>query len=120
MPGSCEGFRVQVPGIHGTVGRILPYVEKGLNADEKRLIFMDMVNKQLPTARTRQKPFTSSGASAFGSLSMVSAESPWNDIEPIDNSIKYKGIEAAGRPEHLNDYLEAYTAITSSRSTGTE
>jgi aldehyde:ferredoxin oxidoreductase len=37
---------------------------------------------------------------------------PLNDIEPVDNSIKYKGIEAARVPEHLNNYLTIYTAIT--------
>ncbi len=85
---------------------------KGPQHDEAWLIFMDMVNKQLPTYEDKAEalyffPCFRLWFSLHGLCKL-----PWNDIEPIDNSIKYKGIEAARVPEHLNNYLTIYTAIT--------
>ena len=37
---------------------------------------------------------------------------PWNDVEPSDNRIRYKGIEAAKVPEHVQNYLDIYEAVT--------
>ena len=37
---------------------------------------------------------------------------PWNDIEPEDNHTKYHGIEAAKVPEHVQNYVDIYNAVT--------
>lgn len=85
---------------------------KGPQHDEAWLIFMDMVNKQLPTYEDKAEalyffPCFRLWFSLHGLCKL-----PWNDIEPTDNSLKYKGIEAARVPEHLKNYLDIYEAIT--------
>ncbi|MDD5219131.1 MAG: aldehyde ferredoxin oxidoreductase C-terminal domain-containing protein, partial [Candidatus Bipolaricaulis sp.] len=37
---------------------------------------------------------------------------PWNDIEPADNRTKYKGIEAAKVPEHVENYANLFAGVT--------
>jgi aldehyde:ferredoxin oxidoreductase len=37
---------------------------------------------------------------------------PWNDSEPEDNRTKYKGIEAAKVPEHVENYCLIYEGVT--------
>lgn len=90
---------------------------KGPQHDEAWLIFMDMVNKQLPTfADKAEALFVFPMLRLWFSLQGL-CKLPWNDIEPADNGIKYKGIEAARVPEHLQNYLDIYGAITGKKLT---
>ena len=85
---------------------------KGPQHDEAWLIFMDMVNKQLPTYEDKAEAlFFFPNFRLWFSLQGL-CKLPWNDIEPADNGMKYKGIEAAKVPEHLQNYLDIYEAIT--------
>ena len=85
---------------------------KGPQHDEAWLIFMDMVNKQLPTyADKAEALFFFPNFRLWFSIQGL-CKLPWNDIEPADNGIKYKGLEAARVPEHLNNYLQVYEAVT--------
>ncbi|MCL2010522.1 MAG: aldehyde:ferredoxin oxidoreductase [Synergistaceae bacterium] len=85
---------------------------KGPQHDEAWLIFMDMVNKQLPTfADKAEALFYFPNFRLWFSLVGL-CKLPWNDIEPGDNRTKYKGIEAAKVPEHVENYVEIYNAVT--------
>lgn len=85
---------------------------KGPQHDEAWLIFMDMVNKQLPTyADKAEALFFFPCFRLWFSLQGL-CKLPWNDIEPVDNGLKYKGLQAAKVPEHLGNYLKIFTAIT--------
>jgi aldehyde:ferredoxin oxidoreductase len=85
---------------------------KGPQHDEAWLIFMDMVNKQLPTYEDKAEAlFFFPNFRLWFSLQGL-CKLPWNDIEPVDNGLKYKGIEAARVPEHLQNYLDIFEAIT--------
>ena len=73
---------------------------------------MDMVNKQLPTYEDKAEAlFFFPNFRLWFSLQGL-CKLPWNDIEPADNGLKYKGIEAAKVPEHIQNYLDIYEAIT--------
>jgi aldehyde:ferredoxin oxidoreductase len=37
---------------------------------------------------------------------------PWNDIEPADNRTQFKGMDAAKVPEHVENYVEVFGAMT--------
>ena len=85
---------------------------KGPQHDEAWLIFMDMVNKQLPTYEDKAEAlFYFPNFRLWFSLQGL-CKLPWNDIEPEDNGLRHKGLEAAKIPEHLQNYLDIYTAIT--------
>lgn len=85
---------------------------KGPQHDEAWVIFMDMVNKQLPTFDDKAEAlFYFPNFRLWFSLVGV-CKLPWNDVEPTDNRIRYKGIEAAKVPEHVQNYLDIYTAVT--------
>lgn len=85
---------------------------KGPQHDEAWLIFMDMVNKQLPTFEDKAEALFFFPCFRLWFSLQGLCKLPWNDIEPADNSIKYKGLEAARVPEHLKNYLDIYEAIT--------
>ncbi len=85
---------------------------KGPQHDEAWLIFMDMVNNQIPTFEDKAEalhyfPLFRTWFSLQGLCKL-----PWNDIEPPDNAKKYPGPEAAKVPEHVENYLKLYTGIT--------
>ncbi len=85
---------------------------KGPQHDEAWLIFMDMVNNQIPTFEDKAEalhyfPLFRTWFSLQGLCKL-----PWNDIEPPDNAKMYPGPEAAKVPAHVNNYLELYTGIT--------
>ena len=85
---------------------------KGPQHDEAWLIFMDMVNNQIPTFEDKAEalyyfPLFRTWFSLQGLCKL-----PWNDIEPPDNHEKYPGPEAAKVPEHVDNYLALYTGIT--------
>ncbi|MCE5201303.1 MAG: aldehyde:ferredoxin oxidoreductase [Synergistaceae bacterium] len=85
---------------------------KGPQHDEAWLIFMDMVNKQLPTFEDKAEALFFFPCFRLWFSLQGLCKLPWNDIEPVDNGIKYKGIEAARVPEHLKNYLDIFEAIT--------
>ncbi|MDR3254480.1 MAG: aldehyde:ferredoxin oxidoreductase [Synergistaceae bacterium] len=85
---------------------------KGPQHDEAWLIFMDMVNKQLPTFEDKAEAlFYFPNFRLWFSLVGL-CKLPWNDIEPENNHTKYKGIEAAKVPEHVQNYVDIYNAVT--------
>ena len=85
---------------------------KGPQHDEAWLIFMDMVNKQLPTFEDKAEAlFYFPNFRLWFSLVGL-CKLPWNDIEPEDNHTKYQGIEAAKVPEHVENYVKIYNAVT--------
>ncbi len=85
---------------------------KGPQHDEAWLIFMDQVNKQIPTFEDKAEalfyfPLFRTWFSLMGLCKL-----PWNDSEPEDNRTKYKGIEAAKVPEHVENYCLIYEGVT--------
>ncbi|MFB3854667.1 MAG: aldehyde ferredoxin oxidoreductase family protein [Vicinamibacterales bacterium] len=83
---------------------------KGPQHDEAWLIFMDMVNNQIPTFEDKAEAlhYFPLFRTWFGLMGLCKL--PWNDIEPEDNA-KY-GKDAAKVPEHVQNYLELYAGIT--------
>ena len=82
---------------------------KGAQHDENWLIFMDMVNNQIPTFQDKAEalhyfPLFRTWFSLVGLCKL-----PWNDIEPEDN---FKQKEAAKVPEHVQNYVDLFTAVT--------
>jgi aldehyde:ferredoxin oxidoreductase len=82
---------------------------KGPQHDEAWLIFMDMVNKQIPTFEAKAEALyyfplwrTWFGLNGFCKL-------PWNDVEPSDNA---QTAEPAKVPEHVQNYLDLVKATT--------
>ncbi|HRY43838.1 MAG TPA: aldehyde ferredoxin oxidoreductase C-terminal domain-containing protein, partial [Thermoanaerobaculia bacterium] len=82
---------------------------KGPQHDEAWLIFMDMVNKQIPTFEDKAEALyyfplfrTWFGLAGFCKL-------PWNDVVPADNA---RQPEAHKVPEHVQNYVDLFTATT--------
>ena len=82
---------------------------KGPQHDEAWLIFMDMVNKQIPTFEDKAEALyyfplfrTWFGLNGWCKL-------PWNDVEPADNA---STSEPAKVPEHVQNYLDIFCATT--------
>ncbi len=82
---------------------------KGPQHDEAWLIFMDMVNKQLPTFEDKAEALyyfplfrTWFGLNGFCKL-------PWNDVVPANNS---QQPEAHKVPEHVQNYVDLFSATT--------
>jgi aldehyde:ferredoxin oxidoreductase len=85
---------------------------KGPQHDESWLIFMDQVNKQIPTFDDKAEalfyfPLFRTWFSLVGLCKL-----PWNDIEPADNKKKYSGITAAKVPEHVENYCWIFEGVT--------
>ncbi|HNT28553.1 MAG TPA: aldehyde ferredoxin oxidoreductase C-terminal domain-containing protein, partial [bacterium] len=75
-------------------------------------IFMDMVNNQIPSFEDKAEALyyfpmfrTWFGLCGFCKL-------PWNDVEPENNREKYPPKEAAKVPEHVDNYLTDFKAVT--------
>jgi aldehyde:ferredoxin oxidoreductase len=84
---------------------------KGPQHDEAWLIFMDMVNNQIPTFEKKAEALhyfpmfrTWFGLAGFCKL-------PWNDVEPEDNA---QTGEPAKVPEHVDNYVTIFNAVTGS------
>ena len=84
---------------------------KGPQHDEAWLIFMDMVNNQIPTFEKKAEALhyfpmfrTWFGLAGFCKL-------PWNDVEPEDNP---QTAEPAKVPEHVDNYVTIFNAVTGS------
>jgi aldehyde:ferredoxin oxidoreductase len=82
---------------------------KGAQHDEAWLIFMDMVNKQLPTFEDKAEAlhYFPMWRTWFGLNGLCKL--PWNDITPADNA---ETDEPAKVPEHVENYVNLFTGTT--------
>ncbi|MGV8041021.1 MAG: aldehyde ferredoxin oxidoreductase family protein [Thermoanaerobaculaceae bacterium] len=82
---------------------------KGPQHDEAWLIFMDMVNKQIPTFEDKAEAlyYFPLFRTWFGLNGLCKL--PWNDIEPADNA---QTAEPAKVPDHVYNYCELFSGIT--------
>jgi len=83
---------------------------KGPQHDEAWLIFMDMVNNQIPTFEDKAEAlhYFPLFRTWFGLMGLCKL--PWNDITPADNA--KHGKEAAKVPEHVENYKALFAGIT--------
>jgi len=81
---------------------------KGPQHDEAWLIFMDMVNNQIPTFedKTEALHYFPMFRTWFGLLGLCKL--PWNDVTPVNN--KYEA-EPAKIPEHVQNYFDIYEGV---------
>ncbi len=82
---------------------------KGPQHDEAWLIFMDMVNNQVPTFEDKAEalyyfPLFRTWFGLVGFCKLC-----WNDIEPEDNA---EQDEPAKVPEHVDNYVTIFNAVT--------
>jgi aldehyde:ferredoxin oxidoreductase len=82
---------------------------KGPQHDEAWLIFMDMVNNQIPTFEDKAEAlhYFPMFRTWFGLVGLCKL--PWNDVEPEDNHLS---DEPAKVPEHVDNYVTIYKAVT--------
>jgi aldehyde:ferredoxin oxidoreductase len=84
---------------------------KGPQHDEAWLIFMDMVNNQIPSFEDKAEAlyYFPLFRTWFGLLGLCKIV--WNDVAPADNS-KYPPREAAKIPEHVENYWKYFEGMT--------
>ncbi|MFH2094348.1 MAG: aldehyde ferredoxin oxidoreductase C-terminal domain-containing protein, partial [Bacteroidota bacterium] len=82
---------------------------KGPQHDEAWLIFMDMVNNQIPTFEKKAEAlhYFPMFRTWFGLMGLCKL--PWNDVEPENNA---ETDEPAKVPEHVDNYVTIYNAVT--------
>ncbi|MDA3779860.1 MAG: hypothetical protein PF487_06530 [Bacteroidales bacterium] len=82
---------------------------KGPQHDEAWLIFMDMVNNQIPTFEDKAEAlhYFPMARTWFGLVGLCKL--PWNDVEPGNNA---EMDEPAKVPEHIENYVTIYKAVT--------
>ncbi len=82
---------------------------KGPQHDEAWLIFMDMVNNQIPTFEKKAEAlhYFPMFRTWFGLQGLCKL--PWNDVEPESNALS---DEPAKVPEHVDNYVAIYNAVT--------
>lgn len=82
---------------------------KGPQHDEAWLIFMDMVNNQIPTFENKAEAlhYFPMFRTWFGLVGLCKL--PWNDVEPENNA---ETDEPAKVPEHVDNYVTLYKAVT--------
>jgi aldehyde:ferredoxin oxidoreductase len=82
---------------------------KGPQHDEAWLIFMDMVNNQIPTFEKKAEAlhYFPMFRTWFGLVGLCKL--PWNDVEPENNA---ETDEPAKVPEHVDNYVTLYKAVT--------
>lgn len=82
---------------------------KGPQHDEAWLIFMDMVNNQIPSfeAKAEALHYFPMFRTWFGLVGLCKL--PWNDIEPESNA---ETDEPAKVPEHVDNYVTLYKSVT--------
>ncbi len=82
---------------------------KGPQHDEAWLIFMDMVNNQIPTFENKAEAlhYFPMFRTWFGLNGLCKL--PWNDVTPENN--KYTD-EPAKIPEHVQNYVDIFNAVT--------
>ncbi len=84
---------------------------KGPQHDEAWLIFIDMVNNQIPSFEDKAEAlyYFPLFRTWFGLLGLCKIV--WNDVAPADNS-KYPPQEAAKIPEHVENYWKFFEGMT--------
>ncbi len=82
---------------------------KGPQHDEAWLIFMDMVNNQIPTFEDKAEAlhYFPMFRTWFGLMGLCKL--PWNDIVPASN---VSADEPAKIPEHVQNYVDLYNGMT--------
>ncbi|PLW99634.1 MAG: aldehyde:ferredoxin oxidoreductase [Marinilabiliales bacterium] len=82
---------------------------KGPQHDEAWLIFMDMVNNQIPTFEDKAEAlhYFPMFRTWFGLMGLCKL--PWNDVEPENNA---ETDEPAKVPEHVDNYVTIFKAVT--------
>jgi aldehyde:ferredoxin oxidoreductase len=82
---------------------------KGPQHDEAWLIFMDMVNNQIPTFEEKAEAlhYFPMWRTWFGLNGLCKL--PWNDIEPANNA---EAEEPSKIPEHVKNYMDYQNAMT--------
>jgi len=82
---------------------------KGPQHDEAWLIFMDMVNNQIPTFEKKAEAlyYFPMFRTWFGLQGLCKL--PWNDVEPADNHLTDAPAKV---PEHVDNYVTIYKAVT--------
>jgi len=82
---------------------------KGPQHDEAWLIFMDMVNNQIPTFEKKAEAlyYFPMFRTWFGLNGLCKL--PWNDVEPENN---HETSEPAKVPEHVDNYVTIFNAVT--------
>jgi len=82
---------------------------KGPQHDEAWLIFMDMVNNQIPSFEDKAEAlyYFPMFRTWFGLNGLCKL--PWNDVEPADNHLT---SEPAKVPEHVDNYITIFNAVT--------
>lgn len=82
---------------------------KGPQHDEAWLIFMDMVNNQIPTFEDKAEAlhYYPMFRTWFGLNGLCKL--PWNDITPDNNKFT---DEPAKVPEHVQNYVDIFNAVT--------
>ncbi len=82
---------------------------KGPQHDEAWLIFMDMVNNQIPSFEEKAEAlhYYPMFRTWFGLMGLCKL--PWNDIVPADNHL----TDIPARvPEHVQNYVDIYNGVT--------
>ncbi|MHA1583772.1 MAG: aldehyde ferredoxin oxidoreductase family protein [Promethearchaeota archaeon] len=92
---------------------------KGPQHDEAWLIFMDMVNNQLPSFEDKAEAlhYFPMFRTWFGLVGLCKL--PWNDISPESNK-NYPPSEAARVPEHVENYVWVFNGVTGQNITKEE
>ncbi len=82
---------------------------KGAQHDEAWLIFMDMVNNQIPTFEDKAEAlhYFPMFRTWFGLMGLCKL--PWNDVEPADNA---ETDEPAKVPGHVEGYVNFFNGMT--------
>ncbi len=82
---------------------------KGPQHDEAWLIFMDMVNNQIPTFEDKAEAlhYYPMFRTWFGLVGLCKL--PWNDVEPANNA---ETDDPAKVPEHVDNYVAIFNAVT--------
>jgi len=85
---------------------------KGPQHDEAWLIFMDMVNNQIPSFEDKAEalyyfPLFRTWFGLMGLCKIV-----WNDVAPADNAKKYPPQQAAKIPDHVTNYWKYFEGMT--------
>ncbi|MEA1878113.1 MAG: aldehyde ferredoxin oxidoreductase C-terminal domain-containing protein [Bacteroidota bacterium] len=82
---------------------------KGPQHDEAWLIFMDMVNNQIPSFADKAEAlhYFPMFRTWFGLVGLCKL--PWNDVEPSNNA---ETDEPAKVPEHVDNYVTLYKSVT--------
>jgi aldehyde:ferredoxin oxidoreductase len=82
---------------------------KGPQHDEAWLIFMDMVNNQIPSFEDKAEAlhYFPMFRTWFGLVGLCKL--PWNDVVPADNS---EESEPAKVPGHVRNYIDVYEGVT--------